>query len=239
TYGTMATKSAIKDVARVMALPLSDANYIAKLVPDKPSYGINFEKLIHYPAAGPKRLHSVGMEPDEGGNVRKVRELYNGAGLESKVLKQAEKLEGTVRNTGIHAAGIIIAPYDLSDIVPVSTAKDADLLVTQYEGKIIEDAGVINMDFLGLRNLTIIKEALRMIKENHGVDIAIDDIPLDDAKTYELFQRGETNAIFQFESDGMKKYMKELKPDRFDDLIAMNALYRPGPLAYIPDFIKR
>ena len=240
TYGTMATKSSIKDVARVMELPLSDANYIAKLVPDKPGYGMNFEKLIHYPENGPgKTLHSLGLSADEVENVRKVRDMYNGVGLEAKVLKQAEKLEGTVRNTGIHAAGIIIAPYDLSDIVPVSTAKDADLLVTQYEGKIIEDAGVIKMDFLGLRNLTIIKEALRMIKENHGVEIEIDNIPLDDEKTFELFQRGETNAIFQFESDGMKKYMKELKPDRFDDLIAMNALYRPGPLAYIPDFIKR
>ncbi len=239
TYGTMATKSSIKDVARVMELPLSEANYIAKLIPDKPSYGMNFDKLVHFPETGPKSLHSLGLSPEEMENVRKVREFYHGTGLEAKVLKQAEKLEGTVRNTGIHAAGIIIAPHDLSDIVPVSTSKDSDLLVTQYEGKIIEDAGVIKMDFLGLRNLTIIKEALRMIKENHGVDISIDDIPLDDEKTFELFQRGETNAIFQFESDGMKKYMKELKPDRFDDLIAMNALYRPGPLAYIPDFILR
>ncbi|UBM59257.1 DNA polymerase III subunit alpha [Marinilongibacter aquaticus] len=240
TYGTMATKSAIKDVARVMELPLSDANYIAKLVPDKPSYGINFKKLIHFPEFGKEgSLEKLGLSADEIENVRKVREFYHGKGLESKVLKQAEKLEGTVRNTGVHAAGVIIAPYDLSDIVPVSTSKDADLLVTQYEGKIIEDAGVIKMDFLGLRNLTIIKEALRMIKENHGVEIEIDDIPLDDEKTFELFQRGETNAIFQFESDGMKKYMKELKPDRFDDLIAMNALYRPGPLAYIPSFIRR
>ncbi|MGR3809667.1 DNA polymerase III subunit alpha [Jiulongibacter sp. NS-SX5] len=258
TYGTMATKSSIKDVSRVMELPLSDANYIAKLVPDKPGYGMNFKKLIHMPeTGGDKNLTKLGLSADEIENVRRVRELYHGRGLEAKVLQQAEKLEGTVRNTGIHAAGIIIAPYDLSDIVPVATSKDADLLVTQYEGKIIEDAGVIKMDFLGLRNLTILKEALRMIEENHaqGIDMdnitekqqrtldllnnGIDYIPLDDFGTFELFQRGETNAIFQFESDGMKKYMKELKPDRFDDLIAMNALYRPGPLAYIPDFIKR
>jgi DNA polymerase III subunit alpha len=239
TYGTMATKSAIKDVARVMDLPLSDANYIAKLIPDKPSYGMNFSKLIHMPMAGPKSLNELGLSADEQDNVRKVRELYNGNELASKVLKQAEKLEGTVRNTGIHAAGIIIAPSDLSDIVPVCTSKDSDLLITQYEGKVIEDAGVIKMDFLGLRNLSIIKEALRMIKENYGVEIDIDYIPLDDEKTFELFQRGETTAIFQFESDGMKKYMKELKPDRFDDLIAMNALYRPGPIAYIPNFIAR
>jgi DNA polymerase-3 subunit alpha len=258
TYGTMATKSAIKDVSRVMELPLADANYIAKMVPDKPSYAINFEKLIHYSETGPhKSLQSLGLSPEEFANVKKIRDLYNGNGLESKVLKQAEKLEGTVRNTGIHAAGIIIAPHDLSDIVPVSTSKDSELLVTQYEGKIIEEAGVIKMDFLGLRNLTIIKEAIRMIAENHGQGIdkdnptekqkrtldlmenGIDCIPLDDPATYELFQRGETNAIFQFESDGMKKYMKELKPDQFGDLIAMNALYRPGPIAYIPKFIDR
>ncbi|MCA0363719.1 MAG: DNA polymerase III subunit alpha [Spirosomataceae bacterium] len=239
TYGTMATKSSIKDVARVMELPLADANYIAKLIPDKPAYGMDFKKLIHKPLAGPDSLSELGMSPDEIDNVKKVRDMYNSGDLVGKVLHQAEKLEGTVRNTGIHAAGIIIAPEDLSNIVPVSTSKDSDLLVTQYEGKVIEDAGVIKMDFLGLRNLSIIKEALLMIKENHGVDIDIDYIPLDDQKTFELFQRGETNAIFQFESDGMKKYMKELKPDKFDDLIAMNALYRPGPIAYIPNFINR
>ncbi len=155
------------------------------------------------------------------------------------VLQQARRLEGTVRNTGVHAAGIIIAPSDLSDIVPVSTSKDTNLIITQYEGKVIEDAGVIKMDFLGLRNLTIIKECLRLIKQNYGLVIDIDQIPLDDPKPYELFQRGETNAIFQFESDGMKKYMKDLKPDRFEDLIAMNALYRPGPIQYIPNFINR
>jgi len=239
TYGTMATKSSIKDVARVMDLPLADANYIAKLIPDKPSYGIDFNKLIHYPLVGAKSLTELGLMPEEMDNVKKIREMYNGNDLTAKVLKQAEKLEGTVRNTGIHAAGIIIAPSDLSDIVPVCTSKDSDLLITQYEGKVIEDAGVIKMDFLGLRNLSIIKEALRMIKENYDVEIDIDYIPLDDQLTLELFQRGETTAIFQFESDGMKKHMKDLKPDRFDDLIAMNALYRPGPIAYIPNYIAR
>jgi len=239
TYGTMATKSSVKDVARVMDLPLSEANHIAKLIPDKPGYGMNFQKLIHAPFTGPKSLAELGLNPDEVENVKQVRDMYEGRDLTAKVLKQAEKLEGTVRNTGIHAAGIIIAPYDLSEIVPVSTSKDSDLLVTQFEGKVIEDAGVIKMDFLGLRNLTIIKEALRMIRENYGVDIDIDDIPLDDEETYKLFQRGETNAIFQFESDGMKKYMKDLQPDRFGDLIAMNALYRPGPIAYIPNYVNR
>lgn len=236
TYGTMATKSSIKDVARVMELPLSEANYIAKLVPDKPAYSMDFEKLIHFSIP---QLNEKGLSPDEIENVKKIREMYDSDDLVGKVLKQAEKLEGTVRNTGIHAAGIIIAPQDLSDIVPVAASKDVNLLITQYEGKIIEDAGVIKMDFLGLRNLSIIKDCLRMIKENHNVVIDIDQIPLDDTKTYELFQRGETNAVFQFESDGMKKYMRDLKPDRFDDLIAMNALYRPGPLAYIPNFINR
>jgi DNA polymerase-3 subunit alpha len=239
TYGTMATKSAIKDVARVMEFPLSESNYIAKLVPDRPAYRINFQKLIHLPETGPKSLVSMGMQPDEIANVKIIRAFYHGNDLAAAVLKQAEKLEGTVRNTGIHAAGIIIAPEPLYNILPVSTSKDSDFLVTQYEGKIVEDAGVIKMDFLGLKNLSIIKEALRMIKENHDVSIDIDNIHLDDKKTYALFQRGETNAVFQFESDGMKKHMREMRPDRFDDLIALNALYRPGPMAYIPTYNKR
>ncbi|MDJ1497989.1 DNA polymerase III subunit alpha [Cytophagaceae bacterium DM2B3-1] len=235
TYGTMATKSAIKDVARVMEYPLMDTNILTKLIPDKPTYGINFQKLIHMPL---EDLADI-VTPDELENVKKVRQLYNGKDLAATVLREAEKLEGTVRNTGIHAAGIIIAPDDLTNILPVSTAKDSDLLVTQFDGKVIEDAGVIKMDFLGLRNLTIIRDCLNLIKRNHGVEIEIDNIPLDDVPTYELFQRGETNAVFQFESDGMKKYMKDLKPDRFDDLIAMNALYRPGPIAYIPNYVNR
>jgi len=239
TYGTMATKSSIKDVSRVMELPLNEANMLAKLVPDKPAYGMDFEKMVNVPIDGKGSLNELGLQPEEIENVKKFRTLFNGTDLTAKVLQQAQRLEGTVRNTGIHAAGIIIAPEDLFNILPVATSKETDLLITQYEGKIIEDAGVIKMDFLGLRNLTIIKDCLRMIKENHGVEIDIDNIPLDDQLTYELFQRGETNAVFQFESDGMKKYMKELKPDRLDDLIAMNALYRPGPIAYIPNFINR
>jgi DNA polymerase III subunit alpha len=235
TYGTMASKSAIKDVARVMDLPLNEANAIVKLVPDKPSYGINLDKVFNVPL---ERMADI-VTPDELENLKKLREMARGTDLPARVFKEAQRLEGTVRNVGIHAAGIIIAPSDLTDLIPVSTSKESELLITQYEGKIIEDAGVIKMDFLGLRNLTIIKEALRMILANHGVKIDIDYIPLDDPKVYELFQRGETNAIFQFESDGMKKYMRELKPDRFGDLIAMNALYRPGPIAYIPNYINR
>ncbi|MGZ5287839.1 MAG: DNA polymerase III subunit alpha, partial [Flavisolibacter sp.] len=172
-------------------------------------------------------------------NAKKLREIYNGKGLPTDVLHIAERLEGSVRNTGIHAAGIIIAPRDLTDLIPVFTSKDTDLCITQIEGSIIEDSGVIKMDFLGLKTLSIIKDALQLIHENHGVEINIDNIPLDDITTYELYQRGDTIATFQFESPGMQKYLKELKPDQFADLIAMNALYRPGPMAYIPRYVDR
>ncbi|MGN6179930.1 MAG: DNA polymerase III subunit alpha, partial [Mucilaginibacter sp.] len=217
TYGSMAARTSIQDVGRVLDMPLSDVNAIKKLVPD--TLGITLRQAID-------------QVPD-------LQDIYKSSDLKGVVLREAEKLEGSVRNTGVHAAGIIIAPYDLTDIVPVATAKDSDLLVTQYDGRVIEDAGVIKMDFLGLKTLTIIKDALRMIKQNHDVDIDIDYIPLDDQKTFELYQRGDTNGTFQFESDGMQMYLRDLKPDKFEDLIAMNALYRPGPIEYIPNFIKR
>ncbi len=238
TYGTMAAKMSIKDVARVLDLPLTESNGLAKLVPEKP--GIALDRVLHAPLDGDKSLkEKEALNSDEIEDVKKLRKIYDGDTLESKVLHEAEKLEGSVRNTGIHAAGIIIAPKDLTEIIPVAMVKDSPYYVTQFEGKIIEDAGVIKMDFLGLKTLTIIRDALRLIKQNHGVDIDIDTIPLDDKKTFQLYQRGETNGTFQFESAGMQKYLKELKPDKFDDLIAMNALYRPGPLAYIPNFIAR
>ena len=238
TYGTMAAKMSIKDVARVLDLPLDRSNALAKLVPDKP--GISLKRVLRAPLDGEKSLREKeGLGGDDIENIKRLREFMDGEEEEATVLKEAEVLEGSVRGTGIHAAGIIIAPKDLTEIVPVATAKDSDLLVTQYEGSIIEDAGVIKMDFLGLKTLTIIRDALRMIKENHGVEIEIDEIPLDDEKTYALYQRGETNGTFQFESAGMQKYLRELKPDKFGDLIAMNALYRPGPLEYIPNFIAR
>lgn len=238
TYGTMAAKMSIKDVARVMDLPLVDSNGLAKLVPDKP--GIQLDRIFNAPLEGEKSLaDKEGLAGEDIENVKKLRELITGNDLQAEVLREACVLEGSVRNTGIHAAGIIIAPQDLYDLIPVSTAKDSDLLVTQFEGSIIESAGVIKMDFLGLKTLTIIKGALELIRQNHGITIEIDNIPLDDAKTYDLYQKGETNATFQFESPGMQKYLRELKPDRFDDLIAMNALYRPGPLEYIPSFIRR
>ncbi|MBN8854390.1 MAG: DNA polymerase III subunit alpha [Sphingobacteriales bacterium 50-39] len=241
TYGTMAAKMSIKDVARALDLPLPESNALAKLVPEKP--GIELRRVLKAPMTpkeGEKSLEEKdGLGPDDMENVKKIREIYNGDDLRSKVLHEAERLEGSVRNTGLHAAGIIIAPDDLMNIIPVCTARDSDLLVTQIEGSIIEDAGVIKMDFLGLKTLNILKTGLELIKENYGVEIDLDTIPLDDQKTYELYQKAETIGTFQFESPGMQKYLRDLKPDKFDDLIAMNALYRPGPIAYIPNYIDR
>ena len=182
----------------------------------------------------PDGSEKEALGADDIETVKKLREIYKGNNLESQVLHEAERLDGSVRNTGIHAAGIIIAPKDLTELIPVCTAKDSSLWVTQIEGSIIEDAGVIKMDFLGLKTLTIIKNALRLIKENHGLEIDIDTIPLDDKKTFELYQHGDTIGTFQFESPGMQKYLRDLKPDQFADLIAMNALYRPGPLSGTP-----
>jgi DNA polymerase-3 subunit alpha len=239
TYGTMAAKMSIKDVARVMDLPLPESNALAKLVPERP--GTKLYRVLHAPLSakeGDKPLEEE-YSSDDIENVKKLREIYNGKGLTTDVLHIAERLEGSVRNTGIHAAGIIIAPKDLTELIPVFTSKDTDLCITQIEGSIIEDSGVIKMDFLGLKTLSIIKDALELIKQYHGVEIDIDAIPLDDVLTYELYQRGDTIATFQFESPGMQKYLKELKPDQFADLIAMNALYRPGPMAYIPRYVDR
>src|SRR6201996_7540175 len=217
TYGSMAARTSIQDVGRVLDMPLSEVNAIKKLVPE--TLGITLRMAIE--------------------QVPELDAIYKASDLRGTVLREAEKLEGSIRNTGVHAAGIIIAPYDLTDIDPVATAKDSDLLVTQYDGRVIEDAGVIKMDFLGLKTLTILKDALRLIKQNHNVEIEIDYIPLDDLQTFELYQRGDTNGTFQFESDGMQMYLRDLKPDKFEDLIAMNALYRPGPIEYIPNFINR
>lgn len=241
TYGTMAAKMSIKDVARVMDLPLAESNMLAKLVPDKP--GTELRRVLKAPLTikeGEKSLEEKEQYQQEDiENIKRIREIYNGTDLRAQVLKEAERLEGSVRNTGIHAAGIIIAPRDLTDLLPVATSKDSALWLTQIEGSVIEDAGVIKMDFLGLKTLSILKTALELIKQNHGVTIDLDTVPLDDEKTFLLYQKGETNATFQFESVGMQKYLRELKPDKFDDLIAMNALYRPGPIAYIPKFIDR
>lgn len=239
TYGTMAAKMSIKDVARVMDLPLVESNMLAKMIPEKP--GISLKRVLHAPLNGAddSLAEKDGLNPDDLEQVKKLRDIYNGNDLHSRILHEAEILEGSVRNTGLHAAGIIIAPKDLTELIPVCTAKDSPLWVTQIEGSVIEDAGVIKMDFLGLKTLNILKTSLELIKLNHGVEIDLDTLPLDDALTFELYQRGETIGTFQFESPGMQKYLRELKPDKFEDLIAMNALYRPGPMEYIPNYVER
>ena len=244
TYGTMAAKSSIADVSRVMDLPLAESRAISKLVPERP--GINLKRLLHAPFTikeakdGEKSLEEKEqLQAEDIENVKKLREIYKGDDLQSKILHEAEILEGSVRNTGIHASAIIIAPQDLTELLPVAISKESDLWLTQIEGNSIEEAGVIKMDFLGLKTLSILKTALQLIKQNHGVVIDIDTIPLDDEQTYKLYQQGDTNGTFQFESPGMQKYLRELKPDKFADLIAMNALYRPGPMGYIPEYIDR
>ncbi|HJY23791.1 MAG TPA: DNA polymerase III subunit alpha, partial [Hanamia sp.] len=237
TYGTMAAKMSIKDVARVMDLPLPESNALAKLIPDKP--GTSLRKVLKAPLTGSKSLTEEGVGPDDISNIQKLREIYNGDDIRSKVLHEAEILEGSVRNTGIHASAIIIAPKDLMELIPVAISKDSELWLTQIDGSNIESAGVLKMDFLGLKTLSILKTALHLIKQNHGVEIDLDALPLDDEMTYQLYQRADTNGTFQFESPGMQKHLRDLKPDKFDDLIAMNALYRPGPIAYIPNYIER
>ena len=233
TYGSMAAKSSIKDVARVLDLPLQESNILAKLVPDKP--GTSLERVMKADMSKVKEEYS-GEDID---NILQLREIAKGDDMRAKVIREALLLEGSVRNTGIHAAGVIIAPDDITNYIPVMTSKDSDLLVTQFDGKVIESAGMLKMDFLGLKTLTIIRDALRLIKKNYGISINMDEIPLDDLKTFALYQRGDTVGTFQFESDGMRKYLKELKPTNIEDLIAMNALYRPGPMDYIPTFINR
>lgn len=217
TFGSMAARSSVRDVARVLDLPLSDAGRIASLIPERPGTSLD----------------------DAFGEVKELRDIKAKNDLEGETLKMAHILEGSVRNTGIHAAGVIIAPDDLTKYIPISTAKDADLYVTQFDGSVIENAGMLKMDFLGLKTLSILKTSISYIKENFGKEYNLDDIPLDDEKTYQLYQKGGTLGTFQFESEGMRKYLKDLKPTTINDLIAMNALYRPGPMQFIPDYIKR
>lgn len=219
TFGTMATKSSIRDVARVLKLPLPEADRLAKLVPEAPK--MSFKKAFK---------ESPDLEREKNSPIPLVVDT----------LTYAEKLEGSVRNTGVHACGILISRDPLTDHIPLMPTKDEEhLLTTQYDGRFVEDIGLLKMDFLGLKTLSIIKEALENIRISKGIEIDIDAIPFDDEKTFELFSQGETTAIFQFESDGMKKHLRDLKPNRFEDLVAMNALYRPGPMEYIPDYIAR
>jgi len=231
TYGTMATKSSIKDVARVQKLPLSEADRLTKLIPDKFPEGpdgkspkVNIANCLKY--------------------VPELMQARNSYDLNlANTLRYAEMLEGTVRQTGVHACGVIIGADDLANLVPLSTAVDKEtnqnILVTQYEGSVIEEVGLIKMDFLGLKTLSIIKEALSNIRKSKNIDLDIDAIPIDDAPTYELFSKGMTVGTFQFESAGMQKHLQALQPTQFEDLIAMNALYRPGPMQYIPQFVNR
>ncbi len=231
TYGTMAAKSAIKDVARVMKYPVATANHLTKLIPR------------HMPA-DPKD-ESKELKQTVANCIKYVpefkTEMDRDAGV-SEIMNFADKLEGTIRNVGVHACGVIICRDDVTDWVPVSTAADKNgdrILVTQYEGRVIEDTGLIKMDFLGLKTLSIIRDAVANIKQSRGIDLDIDTIPIDDRKTYDLYSRGATVGTFQFESPGMQRYLRELQPSVFEDLIAMNALYRPGPMENIPEFIAR
>lgn len=231
TYGTMAAKSSIRDTARVLDLPLFDADRIAKLIP-------TMSKLHKIFGADEKSLKNMFRSED----LEKVNQLLNiseGEDLEAETVNLARTLEGSVRNTGIHACGVIITPDDITKFVPVATAKDSDLYVTQFDNSVVEDAGLLKMDFLGLKTLTLIKDTVKIVKAKHNIQLDPDSFPLDDEKTYELFQKGETVGVFQYESPGMQKHLKELKPTVFEDLIAMNALYRPGPMEYIPSFTKR
>ncbi len=231
TYGTMAAKSSIRDTARVLDLPLGDADRIAKLIPTMSK----LKNIFDVPEADLKKK----FRADELEKINELLNISEGDDLEGQTLKMARVLEGSLRNTGIHACGVIITPSDITDFVPIATAKDSDLYVTQFDNSVVESAGLLKMDFLGLKTLTLIKDTVKIVKAKHNIDLVPDDFPLDDEKTYALFQRGDTVGIFQYESPGMQKHLKDLRPSVFDDLIAMNALYRPGPMEYIPSFIER
>ncbi|PHR36714.1 MAG: DNA polymerase III subunit alpha [Fluviicola sp.] len=232
TYGTMAAKSSIRDTSRVMDLPLGDADRLAKLIPD-----ISLKKLFGLSDSDLRDKLKNNIEDINRAN--ELKSIAKGNDLTAQVLNKARELEGSVRNTGIHACGVIITPDDITNYVPVALAKDSEMYCTQYDNSVAEEAGLLKMDFLGLKTLTLIKHAVNNVRERHGIELDPEAFPIDDEITYELFQKGETVGIFQYESAGMQKYMRELKPTVFADLIAMNALYRPGPLEYIPSFIRR
>ena len=231
TYGTMGGKSAIRDTARVLNLPLPETDLLAKKVP----LLMSLRQLFSLDQKNLKE--KLGSHEFE--NALALRETAKEETLAGKTLKQASILEGSLRNTGIHACGMIITPSDIRELIPVSISKDSSLLSTQFDNSAVEKAGLLKMDFLGLKTLTLIKDACTIIEKQSGVKLNPEEFPLDDKKTYELFQKGETIGVFQYESLGMQRYLKQLQPDKFDDLIAMNALYRPGPLRYIPNFIAR
>lgn len=235
TYGTMAARMSLRDVGRVLNIPLPDVDRVAKSFPSHLKATLN--KVLEAEDINAKLKGSMNAEDVE--KAYQFRQLAEGDDEIAHMIKSAKKLEGSVRNTGIHACGVVITPDEITKYVPVKADKDTGMLVTQFDNSVAEDAGLLKMDFLGLKTLTIIKNAVKMVKENYGVELDMDEVPLDDQKTYELFQRGETIGIFQYESPGMQKHMKNLIPTAFEDLIAMNALYRPGPIEYIPEFIDR
>ncbi len=234
TYGTMAAKMSIRDVGRVMDLSYGDVDKVAKAFP---SSKVSLNEVLKGDDLSDKAKGSLNNEEKQ--MAYQFRDMAQQENETGQLIRLAQKLEGSVRNTGIHACGVIITPDDIRNYVPVTVAKDSDFLVSQFDNNVVEKAGLLKMDFLGLKTLTIIKDAVKLIEENHGTEIDIEAVPLDDEKTFELFQKGETIAIFQYESPGMQKSLKMLKPNKFEDLIAMNALYRPGPMDYIDDFVKR
>ena len=235
TYGSMKAKSAVRDVGRVMDIPLSEVDQVAKSFPD------------HLAASLDKVLKPSGMDKDfrallnaeDAEKAERFRQYATQDDHIGQMIRTAQRLEGSVRNTGIHACGVIITPDDITKYVPVATAKDSALLVSQYDNSVAETAGLLKMDFLGLKTLTIIRDAVVLIEANHGVRLDMDEVDLTDEKTYQLFQRGDTVGIFQYESAGMQKHLIALAPTEFADLIAMNALYRPGPMQYIPEYCDR
>jgi len=235
TYGTMAAKMSLRDVGRVMNVPLGDVDRVAKSFPHQ--LGASLKGVLHEGSISEKLKQSMNKEDlDRAAVFRKMSEQKDDIG---KMIRLAKRVEGSIRNTGIHACGVIITPDAITNYVPVSVAKDSDLLVSQFDNSVAENAGLLKMDFLGLRTLTIIRDAVRFIKQTKDIEIDIEEIDLEDQESFKLFHEGHTIAIFQYESPGMQKHLRDLKPNKFEDLIAMNALYRPGPLQYIPDFIKR
>jgi DNA polymerase-3 subunit alpha len=235
TYGTMAAKSSLRDVGRVMNIPLNEVDRVTKIFPSHQS--ATLEALLADKDIDTKLKEVLTSEErDKAYEFRKLSQENTDIG---QMIQTAKKLEGSVRNTGIHACGVIITPDDITNFIPVSLAKDSDMLVSQYDNSVAEEAGLLKMDFLGLKTLTIIKDALEIIKDRYGTEIDIENISLEDEASFELFQKGDMVGIFQYESPGMQKHLRDLNPTRFEDLIAMNALYRPGPIQYIPDFIAR
>jgi len=232
TYGTLGAKSSIRDTGRVMELPLHETDRIAKLLPL-----VKLDTIFNETEKNKKKIKDLRKEDQL--NINEIKNIADGEDLEAITIQQAQKIEGSIRNTGVHACGFIITPEEITNLVPVATAKDTDMYVTQFDNTVVESAGLLKMDFLGLKTLTLIKDTVEIVEAIHKVKLDPDDFPLDDEKTYELFQKGETIGIFQFESMGMRKSLKDLKPTEFADLIAMVALYRPGPMDYIPLYVER